>query len=151
MKAEDSSDAEATARAAGASMYARDRASKELGIKLDEIRPGHARMSLHVEDWMLQGYAVCHGGLLFALADTTMAFASCSYNQQHVALHANIDFLRPAQAGDTLVAEATEGSRTNRMAMYTVTIENGDGETVCYFRGRTYGVRGQVIQDADDS
>lgn len=151
MNAADSSDAEETARAAGASMYARDRASKELGIKLEEIRPGYARMSMTVEAWMLQGYSVCHGGLLFALADTTMAFASCSYNQQHVALHANIDYLRPANVGDTLTAEATEGSRTKRMGMYNVSIENGDGKAVCHFRGRTFGVDGEVIRDDDDS
>ena len=151
MKVEDSSDAEEIARAAGASMYARDRASKELGIKLEEIRPGYARMSMQVEAWMLQGYAVCHGGLLFALADTTMAFASCSYNQQHVALHANIDYLRPAELGDTLTAEAIEGSRSKRMAMYNVIIENGEGKTVCHFRGRTFGVDGAVIHAEDDS
>ena len=151
MNADVPSDAHALADAAGASMYARDRASRDLGIKLDEIRPGYARMSMQVEAWMLQGYAVCHGGLLFALADTAMAFASCSHNQQHVALHANIDFLRPANRGDTLVAIATEGNRSNRTGMYNVTIENGEGKAVCHFRGRTFGVGGPVIQDANGS
>jgi acyl-CoA thioesterase len=74
------------ARAAGANMYARDRASQELGIKLLECAPGYARMEMKVEDWMLQGHDVCHGGLLFALADTAMAFASNSHNEAHLGL-----------------------------------------------------------------
>ncbi len=139
------------AQAAGDSMYARDRASRELGITLDEIRPGYARMSMTVEAWMIQGHTLCHGGLLFALADSAMAFASNSHNQQHLALHANIDYLRPAKAGDNLTAEAIEGNRTKRMGMYNVSIVNGEGKAVCHFRGRTYGVGGSVIRDAEPS
>ena len=127
-------------------MLARDRASRELGIRLDEIRPGYARMSLTVEDWMLQGHGVCHGGLMFALADTAMAFASNAANESHLALNANIDFLRPAQLGEVLTAEAVEENRTRRTGMCNVTVTNDAGERVCHFRGRTYGVGGSVIR-----
>jgi acyl-CoA thioesterase len=127
------------------SMYARDRASQYLGITLDEVRPGYARMSMTVADWMIQGHEVCHGGLMFALADTAMAFASNSHNEQHTALNANIDFLRPARAGENLTAEAQEDNRTRRTGMYNVSIVNGAGETLCYFRGRTYGIGGAVV------
>lgn len=140
-------DADTLARAAGAAMYARDRASQELGIQLDEVRAGYARMSMSVQDWMLQGHDVCHGGYLFALADTAMAFASNSRNDVHLALNANIDFLRPANLGDTLTAVASEGNRTRRTGMYDVTIVNGEGKAVAHFRGRTYGVGGSVIRD----
>ncbi len=134
------------ARLAGSNMYARDRASQELGIQLLECAPGYARMSMVVLDWMLQGHDVCHGGLMFALADTAMAFASNSHNQSHLALNANIDFLRPAQLGETLIAEAREGNRTRRTGMYEVSIVNDKGQAVCHFRGRTFGVGGEVIR-----
>lgn len=137
------------ARDAGAAMYARDQASQYLGIALDDIGPGYARMSMQVRDWMVQGQGVCHGGLLFALADTAMAFASNSHNETHTALNANIDFLRPARAGETLVAEAREDNRTRRTGMYNVDISNGDGERLCWFRGRTYGLGQPVIRDDD--
>ena len=147
MSASTPTDPDELARAAGAAMYARDRASRELGITLEEIRPGYARMTMRVEDWMLQGHDVCHGGLMFALADTAMAFASNSHNQSHLALNANIDFLRPAALGETLIAEATEGNRTRRTGMYDVSIVNGEGKAVCHFRGRTYGVGGEVMRE----
>ncbi len=140
------SDPLALARAATASMHARDRASQHLGITLDEVRPGYARMSMPVVEWMLQGHDVCHGGIMFALADTAMAFASNSHNAVHLALNANIDFLRPAQLGETLTAEAVEDNRTRRTGMYNVTIVNDGGEAVCHFRGRTYGVGGSVLR-----
>lgn len=139
-------DPQELARLAGSTMYARDRASQELGIELLECAPGYARMSMVVQDWMLQGHDVCHGGLMFALADTAMAFASNSHNQSHLALNANIDFLRPAQLGETLVAEAREGNRTRRTGMYDVSIVNDKGQAVCHFRGRTFGVGGEVIR-----
>ncbi len=139
-------DPQELARLAGSTMYARDRASQELGIELLECAPGYARMSMVVQDWMLQGHDVCHGGLMFALADTAMAFASNSHNQSHLALNANIDFLRPAQLGETLIAEAREGNRTRRTGMYDVSIVNNKGQAVCHFRGRTFGVGGEVIR-----
>lgn len=140
-------DAERLAHAAGASMYARDRATRKLGIELVEVRPGYARMSMKVEPWMLQGHDVCHGGLLFTLADTAMAFASNSRNEAHLALNANIDFLRPVQGGDVLTATAVEGDRTRRTGLYDVTVVNTAGKPVCRFRGRTFGVGGAVIRD----
>ncbi len=138
-------DADALARTAGAAMYARDRASQELGIELLEVRAGYARMTMTVQDWMLQGHAVCHGGYLFTLADTAMAFAANSHNVAHLALNANIDFLRPANLGETLTAVAEEGNRTRRTGMYDVSVVNDKGQQVAHFRGRTFGVGGSVI------
>lgn len=142
-----STDPAEIARAAGAAMYARDLASQHLGIRLDEVRPGYARMSMTVVEWMLQGHDVCHGGILFAFADTCMAFASNSHNSVHLALNANIDFLRPAALGETLVAEARESNRSRQTGMYDVSIVNAAGKAVCHFRGRTYGIGGPVIRE----
>ncbi|MEQ8234226.1 MAG: hydroxyphenylacetyl-CoA thioesterase PaaI [Gammaproteobacteria bacterium] len=139
-------DPQLLAETAASQMHARDRASHHLGIALEEVHPGYARMSMEVVEWMLQGHDMCHGGILFALADTAMAFASNSHNVPHVALNANVDFLRPALHGDRLVAEAREGNRTRRTGMYDVSVTNQRGEAVCHFRGRTYGSGGSVIR-----
>jgi acyl-CoA thioesterase len=144
-------DPAALARAAATQMHARDRASQHLGITLDEVRPGYARMSMQVQEWMLQGHDMCHGGLMFALADTAMAFASNSHNVPHVALNANIDFLRPALLGEILTAEAREGHRSRRLGMYDVSIVDAQGAPVCHFRGRTYGLSGTVLRSPDTS
>jgi acyl-CoA thioesterase len=56
-------------------MYTRDRASQALGMTLEEIRPGYARMRMTVREDMVNGHDLCHGGPIFTLADSTFAFA----------------------------------------------------------------------------
>jgi phenylacetic acid degradation protein PaaD len=49
---------------------------------------------------MLNGHAICHGGLIFTLADSAFAFACNSYNFNTVASGCGIDFVAPAREGD---------------------------------------------------
>ena len=94
------------AAAVGAAMYARDGASQALGMTLEEVRPGYARLRMTVRRDMLNGHGTCHGGLVFALADSAFAFACNSRDVATVASGCTIEFLAPAEEGDVLVAEA---------------------------------------------
>lgn len=86
---------QALAEAAGAVMFARDAASQALGMKLVEIRPGYARMTMPVRSDMLNGHQTCHGGFIFALADSAFAFACNSHNHTTVGAGCTIDYLAP--------------------------------------------------------
>lgn len=132
-----------------AAMYQRDDAAHHFGMVVEEVRAGYARLTLKVTQWMLQGHDVCHGGILFALADTAMAYASNAHNEVHLAMNANIDFLRPANLDDLLTAVAEEGNRTRRTGMYSVIIQNQQGQDLIHFRGRTMGL-GQPVIESDD-
>src|SRR5437867_3230313 len=83
------------AQAAADAMYARDPATQAMGIALTEIRPGYARMTMTIRADMLNGHDTCHGGYIFALADSTFAFACNSHNQNTVASGCTIDYLAP--------------------------------------------------------
>jgi len=131
-------------RAAGA-LYERDRASQALGMRLAAVRPGWARVTMRVRGDMLNGHQVCHGGLLFALADSAFAFACNSYNDATVAASGTIDFLAPARSGDELTAEARELWRTRRNGIYEITVVNQRGERVALFRGRSYRIDGRLV------
>jgi len=109
-------DADALARACAEAMWADDRASRALGMTLDFVRPGHARMSMIVREAMVNGHGICHGGFIFALADSAMAFAANSHGERAVAQHATITYLRPGRLDEILVAEATERARAKRPA-----------------------------------
>lgn len=63
-------------RARAEAMWAQDRATNGLGMRLDEVAPGCARISMIVTDTMANGHGICHGGFIFALADSAMAFAA---------------------------------------------------------------------------
>ncbi len=94
------------AQLASEAMWAGDRASKLLGMKIEEVRPGYARLSMRVTRDMLNGYDTCHGGVLFTLADSAFGYACNSHNQLSVAASCSIDFLAPARTGDALTATA---------------------------------------------
>lgn len=134
-------------------MWQRDRACQALGIQLEAIRPGYALLSMPITASMVNGHHMCHGGLIFTLADSAFAYSCNSYNQNCVASSCNIDFLAPGKEGDTLQAEATERSRSGRTGVYDITVRSLlSGKTVALFRGKSYRIDGEVIaglQQAD--
>jgi acyl-CoA thioesterase len=137
--------AEALAKAVAEAMYARDPAVRALGIRVDEVRPGYARMSMRVRDDMLNGHHLCHGGLIFTLADSAFAYACNNRNQNTVASGCTIDFLAPGKPGDLLVAEAVEQSLAGRTGVYDITVTNQEARRIALFRGRSYRIQGEVI------
>ncbi len=138
-------DAQALAELAGKTMYERDPASKGLGMTLDEIRPGYARMSMRVRPDMLNGHASCHGGFIFTLADSAFAFACNSHNFNTVGAGCTIDYLAPGREGDVLTAEAQEQALAGKTGVYDVTVTNGEGKTIALFRGKSHRVSGTVV------
>jgi acyl-CoA thioesterase len=140
---------EETARRSAAAMWAGDRASQALGMSLDDVGPGTARMSLTVRDDMVNGHAIGHGGITFTLADSAFAFACNSYNRSTVAAGAEIRFRRPTRLGDRLVASATERERNGRDGVYDVLvrIDGEDGEVVAVFVGRSKEIGGALFEE----
>ena len=127
--------ADALARRVADAMYAQDDASRTLGIRLEAVGAGWARMSMPVTEEMLNGHRVCHGGYIFSLADSAMAFASNSRNRVSVAQFCSITFLRPGRPGRLLLAEAREQADAGRTGTYAVEVREKDGETVAVFSG----------------
>lgn len=138
-------DPSALAAATAGAMWARDRTAQALGMRLVKIDAGHATLAMTVRSDMVNGHHICHGGMIFTLADTAFAYACNSYNQNTVASAAHIDFLAPAREGETLEAEAIERSAAGRTGVYDVTVRTGDGRTVALFRGKSARISGQVI------
>ena len=139
------SDPQALAELAGKTMYERDPASQALGMTLDAIRPGYARMRMRVRDDMLNGHGTCHGGYIFMLADSAFAFACNSHNFNTVGAGCTIDYLAPGRAGDVLVAEAVEQALSGKTGVYDVVVTDQDGRKVALFRGKSHRVAGHVV------
>ncbi len=129
------------ARTAVQALYARDLAARALGIEILDIAPGAVRIAMVVRPDMLNGHGTCHGGMLFALADTAFAFACNSYGDAMVAAGASIEFLAAAARGERLIASASETSRTARHGIYDVAVARTSGELVAHFRGRCARLR----------
>lgn len=129
-------------------MYGSDRASRELGIEVSVTAPGRVSAYMTIGAAMLNGFAICHGGYIFTLADTAFAFACNAYDDLTVAAGGSIEFLRPAKEGDRLRADAVELSRSGRSGIYDVTVRNQDEVLVAVFRGRAHAT-GRRLLDAE--
>lgn len=124
-------------------MWAADQASRRLGIELDELGAGSARVRMTVADWMVNGHDICHGGIVFTLADSAFALACNSGDEAAVAAACNVVFVAPARAGDVLVADASERTRFGRSGIYDVTVRRaGDDAVIAEFRGYSRVVGG---------
>jgi acyl-CoA thioesterase len=107
-------------------------------MALLEVGPGRSRVEMLVTPRMANGHGVCHGGLIFALADTAFAFASNSRGGTVLAAGATVDFLSPAEVGEKLEATATERQLQGRSGIYDVTVrESASQRVVAEFRGRS--------------
>ena len=144
--------AQALAEATASAMWARDRAAQGLDMRILGMKPGYAKLAMPVRADMVNGHHICHGGMIFTLADTAFAYSCNSYNKNTVASACHIDFLAPAKEGETLEAEAIEQSQSGRTGVYDVTVRSTTGKTIALFRGKSYRIQGEVIaglQQAD--
>ena len=135
----------ALARDVGQAMWSRDNATKALGMEMTAIAPGTATITMKVRPDMVNGHHICHGGLIFTLADSAFAYACNSYNLNTVASACHIDFLAPAREGDVLEATATERSASGRTGVYDIEVKVRGGKQVALFRGKSYLIKGEVI------
>jgi acyl-CoA thioesterase len=128
--------AQAPARSAERMMQ-RDRASEALGMTVLTSEPGHSVVTMTVREDMLNGHAIAHGGLVFALADTAFAIACNDSDEVTVAAGAEITFLRPTELGQVLTATAVLRSRSGRSGIFDVQVVDADGQIVAEFRGHS--------------
>ena len=134
------------ARACADAMWKDDDASRGLGMKIVEVKAGQATLTMTVEPHMVNGQRIAHGGFIFALADSTFAFACNSHNERAVAAQGNITFIRPGKLGDVLVATAREISRSGRSGIYDVRVTVGDA-VIAEFRGHSRTIGGTWLPE----
>ena len=135
------------AEKSAAAMWSNDQASMWFGMTLDGVAEGTAQLSLTVETHHCNGHGNCHGGVIYALADSAFAFACNSRNQSTVAQHNSITYVAPGKLGDTLVATAREVSLSGRSGIYDVRIANQTGKTIAEFRGGSRAISGTIFEE----
>ncbi len=124
-------------------MFPEDHAAHLLGISIHDVSSGEATAIMTVRADMVNGLGVCHGGLLFTLADAAMAYASnaaVADGSQALATSATVDFLAPAMIGQTLRASATAQGAAGRSTIHDVDVRDENHNLIASFRGRTLTV-----------
>ena len=137
--------AQQVAEATRAAMLKDDHATKSLGICIEAVGPGTCTATMTVRQDMLNGHAICHGGLITTLADSAFAFACNAYNEITVASGFDVNLLAAARLGDVLTAQAVEVSKAGRTGVYDIGVRNQRGEAIAAFRGRSYTMKGKPL------
>jgi len=130
-------------------MWATDKASQALGMAITCVGPGTATLTMRVRDDMLNGHGICHGGMIFTLADSAFAFACNTYNMLTVAQQNQITYLAPGEADEVLTATATEVARQGRSGTYDVVVTGKDNRQIALFRGLSRAVTGAHFDEDD--
>jgi len=138
------------ARACAEAMWKEDDASKGLGMEILRIKPGEAALAMTVQPQMVNGQRIAHGGFIFTLADSALAFACNTHNERAVAAQGSITFIRPGKLGDRLVATAREISRSGRSGIYDVRVTVGD-TVIAEFRGHSRVIAGTWLPADTDT
>ncbi len=136
---------QALAEACAKAMWADDRASQGLGMKIERMAPGEAVISMRVRKEMTNGHGMCHGGFIFTLADSAFAFACNSYDQSTVAQQCAVTFIEPVPENEILTAHAVERNRAGRGGIYDVTVRNSRNIVVAEFRGHSRTIAGSLL------
>ena len=137
------------ARACAEAMWKEDDASSGLGMRIVDVGPGRATLSMKVQPHMVNGQRIAHGGFIFTLADSAFAFACNSHNDRAVAAQGNITFIKPGKLGDRLVATAREVTRGGRSGIYDVRVTVCD-TVVAEFRGHSRVISGTWLPVTQD-
>lgn len=132
-------------------MWEGDSASQWFGFEIESVDEGSAELSLTVAAHHCNGHGSCHGGVIFALADSAFAFACNSRNRVTVAQQNQITYLVPGKNGDCLRARAEERALSGRSGIYDVTVTNQDAVVIAEMRGLSRTISGQLFDEGTQS
>jgi len=132
---------DAQARAVVDRMLTRDAFSRWLGVEVAEIAERRCVLRMTVRPEMVNAFGTAHGGIVFAFADSALAFCTNSDGEISVALDCTVSYPTAVRPGDVLTATGVQESTTNKIGFARVTVVNQDGVVVGHFRGTVYRTR----------
>jgi acyl-CoA thioesterase len=133
-----SADADLRARETVERMLVTDAFSRWLGVEVLEVAVGRAVLRMTVRPEMVNGFGTGHGGIVFAFADSALAFCTNSDGTISVALDCTISYPAAVRPGDVLIATGVRETTTNKIGFASVTVRNQDDVVVGHFRGTVY-------------
>lgn len=122
-------------------LWADDPAAQAAGVVIDAVGDGSARISMPARVDMGNGHGIVHGGWIFLLADTALAYALATRVDGGVTTNADIAYHKPGRVGGILTAIATEAWFEGRAGVFDIVVESADGERLASMRGHGRAAR----------
>ena len=131
-------DPQARAQRLVAGMLQRDAFSRWLGMEVVSLAPDCCETRMTVRPEMVNGFGVAHGAIVFALADSAMAFACNGQGMLTVSIENSVTYPAAVHVGDVLTARCEREAASGKLGYYKAPVTNQDGEVVALFRGTVY-------------
>ena len=109
-----------------------------LGMEINEVRKGYARVSLEIKDKFRNFSGYVHGGVIFSLADQAFAAASNSMEVLALGIQMNISYVSAARVGDKLIAEANQINFGRKISVYRIKVKDASGKLIADCQGTVY-------------
>jgi len=114
-----------------------------LGLRLVDLSPGYARVSMKMKPEYLNFNGKVYGGIIASVADQAFAYAGNSLIMPNVASQFNIHYLAAVDATDELFAECTVLKKGKRMCMMEIKVTNQQNVLVALATGSTIPLIGR--------
>ncbi len=118
-------------------MLSQDPFSQWLGIEILEVKIGYCKLGMRIRKDMLNSMQKAHGGITYALADTTFGFATNTHGRFSVSIETSINHVEALKEGDYIIAETQLDVTKNKLGFNYVNITCKD-KIVAIFKGVVY-------------
>ena len=115
-----------------------------LNMKLVELTPGYAKVTMKVIPEYLNFNGLVFGGIVMSIADLAFAYASNSLSLPSYASQFNLHFIAGPSVGDELTAECRVAKSGRRVGISEMTVTNQDGRLIAKATGTTIPVPDRV-------
>ena len=122
-------------------------ASEATGIVIEEVRDGHSRVSLHLEDRHKNAMGGVMGAVFYTLVDFAFAVAGNYRNAPVVTLSSTIEYLK-APKGDTLYADCDRRGEGGHTLFYDVCITDSLGREAAHACTTGYKMKPRADEEA---
>ncbi len=119
-------------------MLNNDPFSRWMGIEIMEVNKGFCKITCPVKEDMMNGFNITHGGIIFSLADSALAFASATYGRVALAIDNSISFTQKTSVGDILIAEAECINLTHKTGLFEIRVTKSSGQLIALMKGSVY-------------
>jgi acyl-CoA thioesterase len=119
-------------------MMEKDAFSRWMGVEIIDVKEGYCKISCKVKDEMLNGYKVTHGGIVFSLADSALAFSAATFGRVSLAIDNSISLIKKTTTGDTLIATSTCMNLTYKTGIFEVKVTNSDDDLIALMKATVY-------------
>jgi len=118
---------------------------KIFNMKIEKLTPGHSEVSMVVNKNHTNAAGVCHGGVIFSLADVAFALASNSHGNLALALDVSISFIKSIKPGTEIYAVCNEKHRGKSTAQYIIEIKDDKENLVSILKATAFRFEKSLI------